>query len=67
MTETADWTKAKKSMAGDACVELARAGEAVLVRNSKAPDGLVMSVEHARMIEFVDGVRSGDFDELLEP
>jgi uncharacterized protein DUF397 len=46
---------------GDACVEVA-VGDVVLVRDSKNPDGPVLSFDASEWSAFLAGVRSNEFD-----
>jgi hypothetical protein len=43
------------------CIELARAGEEFLVRDSKVDGGSILSFSRAAWGEFVLGVTAGDF------
>ena len=52
-------------MGTGACVELATNGELVALRNSREP-GVVLRFTHAEMSAFLDGVKQGEFDHLLE-
>lgn len=51
---------------GGACVKVAASGQAVLIADSKVPDGPVLSYTHAEWREFVTGVKKGDFDDLIK-
>ena len=51
---------------GGSCVQVAVAGQTVLVGDSKTPNGPILSYSPAEWREFVFGVKSGDFDDLLE-
>jgi hypothetical protein len=68
VTETIDglqWRKAAASTGNGACVELApgRSG-AVLLRDSKNPDGAVLTFTRAEIAAFLDGAKAGEFDDL---
>jgi hypothetical protein len=57
------WVKSSRSAANGACVEVAVVpGDAVAVRDSKDPGGPVLRFTAATWREFIDSVRSGDFD-----
>lgn len=56
-----EWRKSDASVSGD-CVEVAFAGQAVLVRNSKDPAGPVLSFTHSEWKAFLLGARNGNFD-----
>lgn len=45
-----------------ACVEVARNGDAVLIRDSKNPHGPKLEFSNLEWQAFVQGVRNGDFD-----
>ena len=46
------------------CLEVARQGEAVLIRETTTPDELVIT-NVASLAAFIDGVKAGKFDHLL--
>lgn len=54
------WLKAEMCEA-NGCVEVAAAGGEVLLRNSRDPDGARLSFTRQEWLEFVDGVRAGQF------
>jgi hypothetical protein len=58
----ATWRKAQRSVANGACVEVAMLPDAVAVRDSKDPSGLVLSYEPVQWRAFLDSARSGAFD-----
>jgi len=37
----------------------------ILIGDTKNPDGPVLSYSHAEWVAFVNGIRQGDFDDLL--
>ena len=59
MTETR-WIRSSRCEGG-ACLEVA-AGGAVHVRDSKHPDGPVLTFSHAEWAAFLAGVQAGEFD-----
>lgn len=65
MTQLA-WRTAKDCNSSS-CVEVAAAPGGVAIRDSKDPDGPVLSFDLAEFGVFVAGVRRGDFDDLLPP
>lgn len=58
------WIKASKSYGGNACVELAPCGEAILLRHSKSPN-VLLSYSWAEIDAFIDGAKRGEFDHLV--
>jgi Domain of unknown function (DUF397) len=61
----AQWRKATASNATGSCVELARVGDAVALRNSRRPLGLVLTWDAAAVADFVAAAAAGEFDDLL--
>jgi hypothetical protein len=62
----ARWRKSGRSSAQGNCVELAKvAGAEVAVRNSRHPDGPALIFSKAEVRAFLEGVKDGDFDDLL--
>jgi len=56
------WRKSLASGTGGDCVEVAFTGESVLLRNSREPQGPLLSFSHSEWIAFLAGVRDGEFD-----
>jgi hypothetical protein len=54
------WRKSPRSTTGN-CVEVAFAGESVLVRNSRDPLGPVLSFSRHEWAAFLEGASNGDF------
>ena len=62
----ARWRKSTRSSAQGNCVELARlAGAEVAIRNSRHPQGPALVFTEAELDAFLEGVKDGDFDDLL--
>ena len=60
------WRKSARSSAQGNCVEAARLpGGGIAVRNSRDPQGPVLVFTKGEARAFVEGVKDGDFDELL--
>lgn len=59
------WMKAARSSTLNACVEMARDGDAFLVRDSKAPD-VVLAYSRLEMEIFFEGVKNCEFDHLFD-
>ena len=62
----AAWRKSSISNSQGACVELARlvTGE-FAVRNSRNPDGPALIYTRAEIEALIEGVKGGEFDDLL--
>ncbi|MFV8128805.1 DUF397 domain-containing protein [Streptomyces syringium] len=58
------WQKSSFSTDGNECIELARSGEAILMRESDTPD-LIISSSPEKLLAFVRGVKAGEFDHLM--
>ena len=59
------WRKADASNGGGGCIELADLG--VAMRDSKDPDGPRLFFTRAELAAFIEGVRYGEFDDLVNP
>ncbi|MFI6077528.1 DUF397 domain-containing protein [Actinoplanes sp. NPDC051343] len=55
------WHKARRCNNG-ACVEVARDGDRILVRDSKAPQSAPLKFTQEEWDHFLAGAREGDFD-----
>lgn len=67
-TELADarWRKSSVSNSQGACVEMARlAGGEFAVRNSRNPEGPALIYTQAEIAALIEGVKQGEFDDLL--
>jgi hypothetical protein len=61
------WVKASRSTSGTNCVELRRgAVGGIDVRDSKDPDGPVLSFSTAQFTAWLDGAGSGEFTPLTD-
>ncbi|MEV4525948.1 DUF397 domain-containing protein [Streptosporangium sp. NPDC049304] len=56
------WRKSSYSTNGGNCVEVARMDNRYLVRDSKDPDGAVLSFSSGGWTAFLSRVKTGDFD-----
>lgn len=63
-SDTLTWHKAAKSLPQGACVELARADDVIVMRDSKDPDGPVLTFSAIEIDAFLDGAKRGEFDHL---
>ena len=62
----ARWRKSRRSSAQGNCVEAARLpGGGAAVRNSRHPEGPALIFNDAEIRAFLEGVKDGDFDDLL--
>jgi hypothetical protein len=59
------WVKSSLSVATNACVELARVGDVIALRDSKNPGLPSHYYTHAEFDAFLYGAKRGEFDHLL--
>jgi hypothetical protein len=63
----ARWRKSGRSSAQGNCVETAKlSGEEIAIRNSRHPRGPALVFSKAEICAFLEGVKDGDFDDLLQ-
>lgn len=60
------WSKARASAPVTMCVEVAAHPEGVALRHSKAPWEGALLYSRAEFAAFVDGVKRGEFDHLVD-
>ena len=58
------WRTSSHSGASSTCVEMARADDAVLVRNSNHPDAGTLAVDGATMAAWLAAGKAGALDDL---
>jgi hypothetical protein len=58
------WVKASRSIPGNTCVEVRRAGDAIEIRHSKHPDGPTLTYTSDEFAAWLDGAKKGEFDHL---
>ncbi|MGH3980753.1 MAG: DUF397 domain-containing protein [Pseudonocardiaceae bacterium] len=59
---TAAWQKATESIVDGACVEIAQLSGMVAVRDSKDPDGPILTYTKDEWSAFLGGAKKGEFD-----
>ncbi|MDG4793041.1 MULTISPECIES: DUF397 domain-containing protein [Micromonospora] len=59
------WRKSTRTQQSGQCVEVARVGEVIGVRDSKDPDGPVLAFTTGEFAAFLDGAAKGEFDDLV--
>lgn len=59
-----DWRKAQASVGNGQCVELARHGDLIAIRDSKNPAGPVLTYTPAEWRAFLHGAKNCEFDDL---
>ncbi|GAB3849120.1 DUF397 domain-containing protein [Micromonospora andamanensis] len=59
------WRKSTRTQQSGQCVEVARVGEVIGVRDSKDPDGPVLAFTTGVFAAFLDGAAKGEFDDLV--
>ncbi|HET6952303.1 MAG TPA: DUF397 domain-containing protein [Acidimicrobiales bacterium] len=63
MTDEPTWHKSTLSGDQGNCVEVARLGDGTTaVRDSKHPDGAVLTFTSAEWVAFIEGAKRGEFD-----
>jgi hypothetical protein len=55
------WIKARASVDSNNCVEVAADGDAILVRNSRQPDGPVLAFTRDEWSAFLTGMAADEF------
>ncbi|WP_018588533.1 DUF397 domain-containing protein [Salinispora arenicola] len=61
----ATWRKSTRTQQSGQCVEVARVGEVIGLRDSKDPDGPVLTFTTGEFAAFLDGAAKGEFDDLV--
>jgi hypothetical protein len=63
-----EWRKSSLSLSNSHCVQVRGLQDGgVAVRNSRDPDGPVLVYTPAEWAAFLDGAKSGEFDDLMVP
>jgi hypothetical protein len=64
--EAARWRTSSFSAGGD-CVSFADHGDHIAVRDSKDPDAGTLFLTRAEMRAWIQGVKAGEYDDLVGP
>ncbi len=56
------WRKARQSAGNGECVEVAPAGDCIVVRDSKDPKGAMLVYKNEEWRQFLKGAKQDDFD-----
>jgi hypothetical protein len=60
-----DWIKASASGQGGNCIEMRRQADRIEVRDSKEPQGPVLTFTPSEFSAWVDGAKKAEFDHLI--
>lgn len=52
---------------GGSCIQVAATGNKIVIGDSKSPGGPFLTYSQNEWIAFVEGVRRGDFNDLISP
>jgi hypothetical protein len=58
------WQKSTMSIANGACVQVKRDDKMILLRDSKHPEGPVLTFTPVEWAAFLDGAKKGEFDRI---
>jgi hypothetical protein len=58
------WRVARRCNGGN-CVRIASTGEMIVIGDSKNPDGPVLAYSRSEFKAFAEGIRQGEFDDLM--
>lgn len=61
-----EWIKSRSSLPEGECVEVAKDGDTVLIRNSREPRGNILRYTAAEMRAFIEGAKNGEFDRVCQ-
>jgi hypothetical protein len=64
MSGNTEWVKASASAASGDCVEMRRRDDQVQIRDSKNPDGAILTFSKVQISAWLAGARQGEFDGL---
>ena len=63
-SDRATWRKSTFSGQNGDCVEVAEAGDLILVRNSNRPEAGTIEFTRSEIAAWVSGCKAGEFDDL---
>jgi len=58
------WRKAQLSVGNGACLEVAQMNGMIALRDSKNPQGPMLTYTRVEWYAFLDGAKKGEFDDL---
>lgn len=58
------WRVARNCNGGN-CIRVAPRADMIVIGDSKNPDGPMLSYSRSEWVAFVEGIRQGDFDDLI--
>jgi hypothetical protein len=61
-SDVMNWRRSSKPCESGACVEIASAGDVIAVRNSRSPDGPMLTFGRDAWADFVAKVKSGSLE-----
>ena len=65
MSAPIEWHKASCGGGGNNCIEIARDGDRILMRESSKPDEVIVTTP-AKLEAFILGIKAGEFDHFAE-
>jgi hypothetical protein len=65
MSAPIEWYAASCGGGGNNCIEIARDGDRVLMRESSKPDEIVVTTP-AKLDAFLKGIKAGEFDHFVD-
>lgn len=65
MTDFSNWRKSSRSANQQQCIYVASDGDRIAIRESADPTGAVTLTDRDRFRAFVEGVKAGEFDDMI--
>lgn len=59
------WQKSTASEPQKSCVEFAKVGNVIAIRDSKVPGGPILQFNEHEIAAMLDGVKAGEFDHFI--